>query len=111
MEWVLSKTETAESRRQMQNMTSPKSSVATQPSPDSTVATQEGYRRACDECGGMYKPGKSWGKFCSDDCRWQAWKQSHIRVKKSTVDRLFGAGAAEKLVEADKKNETGVDKL
>lgn len=66
----------------------------------STVATQASYLRPCDECGRSYEAGKSWGKFCSDGCRWAAWKNDHIRVRKAKLIEVFGKDALQRLGQA-----------
>ena len=58
--------------------------------PAGTVATQASYQRACDECGALYKPGKGWGKYCSDRCRWLAWTDCNVRVNRSVMAAAFG---------------------
>jgi len=70
-----------------------------------TVATQnpDSLQRNCEECGQLYQPGISWGKYCSDKCRWEAWKGDHIRVRKSLIDATLGRGSLKKLEAAIKE--------
>ena len=79
-----------------------KSGVAT-PHKDDTGVVNASLLYRCAECGDEYQPYREWDKFCSDKCKWDHWKQNHVRVNKIIMAFLFGAGWQKKY-EAEKKN-------
>ena len=44
----------------------------------------------CAHCGASFAPYRSWQRFCSPRCRWQAWDRGHPRVWRAHRGDLLG---------------------
>jgi hypothetical protein len=55
-----------------------------------THVANEGILNKCEECGKSYQPGTGWSRFCSEGCRWENWKQTHVRLHRADLFAAFG---------------------
>ncbi len=62
-------------------------------------------KRECPVCQTKYEPSRSDQKFCSDTCRWNAWREREKNKKQAKKDQsLAGANVSENTKEPEKKD-------
>jgi len=66
-------------------------SQSTEKMRDNALHAKSALILRCIECGKEFQPTREWNHFCSDACRWENWKQSHVRVNKAVMASVFGA--------------------
>lgn len=66
----------------------PESAVETPPC--ATISENEG-RRACERCGGEFRPYRRWARFCSPRCRFGAYLDRRAA-------QIAGAGNVERVI-------------
>ena len=61
--------------------------------------------RECPECKIKYEPSRSDQKYCSDTCRWNAWRERENNKKGAKQDQnLSGTNVPENTKEPEKKD-------
>lgn len=62
-------------------------------------------KKECPECKTKYEPSRSDQKYCSDTCRWNAWRERQKNKKGAKQDQnLAGTNVPEKTKEPEKKD-------
>jgi predicted nucleic acid-binding Zn ribbon protein len=62
-------------------------------------------KRECPVCQTKYEPSRSDQKFCSDTCRWNAWREREQNRKEAKKDQsLAGTNVPDKTKEPEKKD-------
>ena len=57
---------------------------------DNALSRNCGLLVRCIECGKEFTKTRDWSTYCSDDCRWENWKGSHIRLHRADLFAAFG---------------------
>ncbi len=62
-------------------------------------------KKECPECKTKYEPSRSDQKYCSDTCRWDAWREREKNKKEAKQDHsLAGTNVSENTKEPEKKD-------
>jgi len=54
----------------------------------------------CEECGKRFPKTRDWSAYCSDVCRWESWKQTHVRLHRADLFTVIGKDWQAKLAAA-----------
>ena len=57
---------------------------------DNALSLDCGLLVKCIECGQEFQKTRDWSTYCSEACRWENWKQTHVRLHRSDLFAAFG---------------------
>ena len=57
---------------------------------DNALSRDCGLLVKCIECGQSFTPSREWNTYCSEGCRWENWKQTHVRLHRADLFAAFG---------------------
>jgi len=70
---------------------------------DNALSSECGLLVRCMECGKEYRKTRDWSAYCSPECRWENWKQTHVRLHRADLFAAFGKDWPAKIAAARDK--------